>query len=315
MLRFEKVSKEPSMAIPDYQTLMLPLLQIAADGKEHSLKEAIDILSKQFDLSDNELSALLPSGTQTIIYNRVGWARTYMKKAGLLTTPKRGHFQITDRGKELLQSSPDTINVKLLNRYDEFVSFKTAHRAKDIEDIQEEKSDEFGTPEEALEYGYQKIISNLSEEILSAVKECSPQFFEKLFVDLLVQMGYGGSRKEAGEVLGKSGDGGIDGIIKEDKLGLDIIYIQAKRWDNVVGRPEIQKFAGALLGRKAKKGIFITTSGYTQEALDYAQSLENKVVLIDGVRLAQLMIEHNLGVSSVTAYEIKRIDSDYFFDD
>jgi len=303
------------VAIPDYQTLMLPLLKIAADGKEHSLKEAVDILSKQFNLSDEELSALLPSGTQTIIYNRVGWARTYMKKAGLLTTPQRGHFQITERGKELLQENPDKIDTKLLGRYDEFVSFKTAHRTKELESIQEEKGEEFGTPEEALEYGYQKIVSNLSEEILSTVKECSPPFFEKLVVDLLVRLGYGGSRKEAGEVLGKSGDGGIDGIIKEDKLGLDIIYIQAKRWENVVGRPEIQKFAGALLGRKAKKGIFITTSGFTQEALEYAQNLENKVVLIDGERLAQLMIAYNLGVSTVSSYETKRMDSDYFVED
>ena len=303
------------MAIPDYQTLMLPLLKIAADGKEHSLKETVDALSEQFRLSDEELSALLPSGTQTIIYNRVGWARTYMKKAGLLTIPQRGHFQITERGKELLQANPEKIDTKLLNRYDEFVSFKTAHRTRAIESVQDEKSDEFGTPEEALEYGYQKIISNLSEEILSTVKECPPSFFEKLVVDLLVQMGYGGSRKEAGEVLGRSGDGGIDGIIKEDKLGLDIIYIQAKRWENVVGRPEIQKFAGALLGRKAKKGIFITTSGFSQEAMEYAQSLENKVVLIGGERLAQLMIEHNLGVSTVNSYEIKRMDSDYFVED
>ena len=193
-----------------------------------------------------------------------------MKKAGLLTAPKRGHFQITERGKELLQKNPHKIDTKILNQYDEFISFKTAYRIKDIEGIPEEKSDEFGTPEEALEYGYQKILSNLSEEILSTVKECSPTFFERLVVDLLVQMGYGDSRKEAGEVLGKSGDGGIDGIIKENKLGLDIIYIQAKRWENVVGRPEIQKFAGALLGQKAKKGIFITTSSFTQEAVEYA---------------------------------------------
>lgn len=303
------------MAIPDYQTLMLPLLKIADDGKEHLLKESINILSEQFNLSDDDIAALLPSGTQTIIYNRIGWARTYMKKAGLLTAPKRGHFQITEKGKELLKKNPSKIDVKLLDQYDEFVSFKTAHRTKDIDHIQEEKSDEFGTPEEALEYGYQKITSNLSEDILSIVKECSPSFFEKLVVDLLVTIGYGGSRKEASEVLGKSGDGGIDGIIKEDKLGLDIIYIQAKRWESIIGRPEIQKFAGALLGQKAKKGIFITTSSFTQEAVEYAQSLENKVVLIDGNKLAQLMIEHNLGVSAVTSYEIKRIDSDYFVKD
>ena len=303
------------MAVPDYQTLMLPLLKIAADEKEHSLKEALDVLSKEFDLSADELSELLPSGTQTIIYNRIGWARTYMKKAGLLTAPKRGHFQITERGKELLQKNPDKINVKLLNQYDEFISFRATHRTKDIEGTPEEKSDEFGTPEEALEYGYQKIISNLSEGILSSVKECSPQFFEKLVVDLLVQIGYGGSRKEAGEVLGKSGDGGIDGIIKEDKLGLDIIYIQAKRWDNVVGRPEIQKFAGALQGMRAKKGIFITTSNFTRDAEDYVRNIDSKIVLIDGELLANLMIDHNIGVSAFASYEVKRIDQDYFTED
>jgi len=302
------------MAIPDYQTFMLPLLQLAEDGKEHKLTTAIDVLANKFNISDEEKEELLPSGTQTIIYNRIGWARTYLHKAGLLNTPKRGSFQITNRGKELLKQHPKEINVNTLNQYDEFKSFRTANKDKVANKVQDEAYN-FGTPEEALEYGYQRINENLSEELLKTVKSCSPVFFERLVVDLLVNMGYGGSRKEAGEVLGKSGDGGIDGIIKEDKLGLDIIYVQAKRWENVVGRPEIQKFAGALLGQKARKGIFITTSGFTNDAAQYVKNLENKVILIDGLRLAELMIEYNLGVSVLANYEIKNIDTDYFIEE
>jgi len=303
------------MAIPDYQTFMLPLLKLSSDGKEHSKQEAVEVLSQQFGLSDEEKGTLLPSGTQTIIYNRIGWAQTYMKKAGLLSSPQRGHFQITEKGKDLLKENPGKIDVKLLSRYEEFSDFKTAHKTKDQKAVVESEVDSFGTPEEAIEYGYQKVVANLSEEILSKVKECSPTFFERLVVDLLVGMGYGGSRKEAGEVLGKTGDGGIDGIIKEDKLGLDIVYIQAKRWENVVGRPEIQKFAGALLGQKARKGIFITTSSFTKDAITYASSLENKVILIDGSRLSRLMIDHDIGVSITASYQVKRVDSDYFVED
>ncbi len=303
------------MAIPDYQTLMLPLLKLSSDGEMHSKQEAVDSLSKQFGLSEDEKSALLPSGTQTIIYNRVGWAQTYMKKAGLLSSPQRGRFQITKRGKELLKENPEKIDVSLLGRFEEFSQFKAAHKNKDEEAVEESEVDSIGTPEEAIEYGYQKVVANLSEEMLLKVKECSPTFFERVVVDLLVSMGYGGSRKEAGEVLGKSGDSGIDGIIKEDKLGLDIIYIQAKRWESVVGRPEIQKFAGALLGQKARKGIFITTSSFTQDAITYANNLETKVILIDGNRLSRLMIDHNLGVSTTASYQVKRIDSDYFVED
>jgi restriction system protein len=302
------------MAIPDYQAFMLPLLRLAEDGKEHKVSDAIDALSDTFGLSDEEKEALLPSGTQTIIYNRIGWARTYLHKAGLLNTPQRGYFQITGRGRELLKQKPEEINIDTLNRYDEFKSFRAAHKDKAANRVKNEV-DNYGTPEEALEYGYQRINENLSEELLKTVKSCSPAFFERLVVDLLVKMGYGGSRKEAGEVLGKSGDGGIDGIIKEDKLGLDIIYVQAKRWENVVGRPEIQKFAGALLGQKARKGIFITTSGFTGEAVDYAKNLETKVILMDGCSLADLMIEYGLGVSVLANYEIKEIDTDYFMEE
>jgi len=301
------------MSIPDYQTIMLPLLKNVKDGKEYSLEETTNLIIDQFKLTENEKNELLPSGGQTIISNRVGWARTYLKKAALLESPKRGYLRITERGKQLLSKDISEINVKTLNQYDEFKEFRSKHKEKTQNE--EVISNAFVTPEEAFEYGYQKITENLSDELLEKIKSCSPRFFENLVVELLVKMGYGGSRKEAGEVIGKSGDGGIDGIIKEDRLGLDIIYIQAKRWENVVGRPEIQKFAGALLGQKARKGIFITTSYFTDDADDYANNIESKLILIDGDKLAKLMIEHSVGLNTINTYEVKKIDNDYFYED
>jgi len=293
---------------------MLPLLNYAGDAAPHKLSDAISALSDEFKLSQIEREELLPSGTQFIMANRVGWARTYLKKAGLLSDPKRGFFQITDRGKELLRTNPKEINSKFLRKYDEFNDFRNKSNAKDQPEITPVYS-AYPTPEEALEYGHQKLSENLSDEIIEQIMSCTPAFFERLVVELLVKMGYGGSLKEAASIVGKSGDGGIDGIIKEDKLGLDAIYIQAKRWDSVVGRPEIQKFVGALDGQKARKGIFITTSSFTKDAVEYAKGTTVKVVLIDGERLADLMMENNLGVSTVMTYEIKRVDSDYFDED
>lgn len=303
------------MSIPDYQACMLPLLFFAADGKEHKLPDAISALSDQFKLTAEERAEILPSGTQFIMANRVGWARTYLKKAGLLSDPKRGYFQITDRGKNLLKSKPEEVNTKFLRQYEEFNEFQRKSNGKEQVEDKETDHSAYSTPEEALEYGYEKLTENLSDEILEKIMSCSPSFFERLVVELLVKMGYGGSYKEAASIVGKSGDGGIDGIIKEDKLGLDAIYIQAKRWDSVVGRPEIQKFAGALLGQKAHKGIFITTSSFTKDALDYAKGLDAKIVLIDGEKLTTLMIENNLGVNTTLTYQIKRVDSDYFEED
>jgi restriction system protein len=302
------------MPIPDYQTCMLPLLKFASDGKAHKLLEATAALSDQFHLTPEERGLLLPSGTQYIIANRVGWARTYLKKAGLLTDPKRAFFQITDRGQDLLKENPKEISSKFLRRYEEFNEFLQKFSTRTIEE-QVVDHPAYSTPEEALEYGYQKLTENLSDELLEQIMSCPPSFFEKLVVELLVNMGYGGSLKEAASVVGKSGDAGIDGIIKEDKLGLDAIYIQAKRWDSVVGRPEIQKFVGALDGQKARKGIFITTSSFTKDAIDYAKGTTVKVVLIDGSMLADLMMENNLGVTTTMTYEIKRVDTDYFADD
>ncbi len=298
------------MAIPDYQSIMLPLLKFASDKKEHSMQDAVERLATHFTLSESELRELLPSGQQEIFDNRVGWARTYLKKAGLIDSPKRGVFIITEKGLSVLKANPSKINVAFLRQYPEFVEFQTIKReSKELED---EGVSSQQTPEESLEYGYQKLKQALAQDLLSKIKSCPPLFFEKLVVELLVKMGYGGSRRDAGQAIGKSGDEGIDGIIKEDKLGLDVIYIQAKRWEGVVGRPEIMKFVGALQGQHARKGIFITTSYFTEDAMQYAKKVDSKIILIDGDELSQLMIDHDIGVARMASYDIKRIDSDYF---
>ncbi|WP_016950472.1 restriction endonuclease [Anabaena sp. PCC 7108] len=303
------------MAIPDFQLVMLPLLKYASDGKEHSLREAISYLADVFNLSNEERKELLPSGQQAIFDNRVGWSKTHLKKAGLLEDPKRGFFKITDRGMEVLDKNTTVINIKFLNQFPEFIQFRTTKKDNDKSELDAEEI-AGNTPQESLEFGYQKIKKELELDLLNRVKGCSADFFERLVVDLLLKMGYGGSRRDAGRAIGKSGDCGIDGIIKEDKLGLDIVYIQAKRWDNtVVGRPEIQKFVGALHGQRARKGVFITTSKFSQDAKDYVSIIDSKIVLIDGQELAQLMIDNNVGVSTVSIYEIKKIDSDYFTDE
>lgn len=295
--------------VPTYEQIMLPFLKIIADGEEHELNETIDKLAKQLKLSEADLKELLPSGLQPVFRNRVGWARTYLKKAGLLDTPRRGHFKILQRGQELLKENPKEITAKFLTRYEEFVEFKTLKKEK--EEIQVESGVE-QTPEEVLEYAHQKLNSELAKEVLEVVKKCSATFFEKLVIDLLIKMGYGGSRRDAGQAIGKSHDGGIDGIIKEDKLGLDIIYVQAKRWENSVPVKELRDFVGALSYKKAKKGIFITTSNFPPSGHDYVKQIEHKIILIDGDMLAQLMIDNNIGVSTMTTYQVKRIDTDYF---
>ncbi len=303
------------MTIPDYQTIMLPLLKIAGDKKEHSIREAIDHIGNLFKLSEQERKEVLPSGRSYIIDNRVGWARTYLKKAGLLEDTRRSYFRITDKGAEVLAKSPTEINIKFLQQFSEFNEFRKKKDEGEEEQeqvIQEETSQ---TPQELLEYGYQKIKRDLAQELIELVKKASPRFFEQLVVELLLKMGYGGSLKDAGKAIGQSGDGGIDGIIKEDKLGLDVIYIQAKRWENVVGSKEIRNFVGSLVGQKANKGVFITTSGYTKDALEYVKTITHKVILIDGEMLSQLMIENNVGVSGVINYEVKKIDSDYFVEE
>jgi restriction system protein len=298
------------MPIPDYQSFMLPLLKLASDRKTHSLREAYEKLAEEFDLAQHEREELLPSGTQQTYKNRVGWARTYLKKAGLLRSPKRGHFEITDRGMEELKSNPTDMNTAYLNKYDEFRDFRT--RNNDAPNEPSAVATTSSTPQEAIENSIEELNSQLAQELLDALLGSSPGFFEQVVVELLVKMGYGGSRKEAGQVVGRSGDEGIDGIIKEDRLGLEAIYVQAKRWENPVSRPEIQKFVGALQGQRARKGIFITTSRYTADARDYVDRIENRVVLIDGEELARLMIEHDVGTTNVNVYRVRRIDSDYF---
>ncbi len=269
-------------------------------------------MCKEFNITEEERRQLLPSGTQYIVYNRIGWARTYLSKAGLLEQTRRGFFKITQRGLDFLKNNPSDLNVKILMQYDEFKNFKSTRKGKDEKGDEQDEKESTYTPQEALEYGLSKINETLADDLLNKIKQCHPSFFEKLVIDLLVKMGYGGSKQEAGQVIGKSGDEGIDGIIKEDKLGLDVIYVQAKRWDNIIGRPEIQKFVGALAGQKANKGIFITTSSFTKEAEEYAKGLSTKLILIDDKRLTDLMIEYNVGVSVVDIIEIKKIDSDYF---
>lgn len=300
------------MAIPDYQTLMLPLLSSVKDGAEYPLSRTVERLAVVFNLSQEEQTALLPSGQQAVFTNRVAWARFYLKKAGLLDSPRRGVLKITDRGLSALAKSPPTIDNKFLDQYQEFKEFRESSRSSQLDKTSTSTEEALQTPEENLELAHQRIRNELAVEILQKISACSPAFFEQLVVELLVKMGYGGSRKDAGERVGQSGDGGIDGIIKEDRLGLDTIYIQAKRWQGVVGRPEIQKFVGALSGQRAKKGVFITTSRFTADAIEYVSLIETKVVLIDGQKLSSLMIDFDVGVSTQAVYIIKKIDSDYF---
>lgn len=302
------------MSIPDYQTLMLPVLRLAADGNEHRFRDAIEQLANDFALTDEERAELLPSGTAPLFANRVGWARTYLKQAGLLQATRKGFFQITDRGRQLLAKNPKAIDIGVLEQFEEFRQFRSRRHVSTSTDVETPRSvpatEE--TPEDALASAYKKLRDNLEADVLDQVKSASPSFFERLVIDLLVSMGYGGSRQDAGRAVGRSGDGGIDGIIKEDRLGLDVIYVQAKRWEGTVGRPEIQKFAGALQGQRASKGIFITTSDFSREAVEYANVINSKIILVDGELLSSLMVDHNVGVAPVGVYELKKIDSDYF---
>ncbi len=305
------------MTIPDYETLMLPLLEVAADGNEHSMRDARDQLARKFGLSEEQQSALLPSG-QRVFPNRVGWAKTYLTRARLLDSPRRGIFRISERGRQILGEKPQQITAKFLERFPEFVEFTTPQIRGDGElsvNVAESlygMTPEKQTPEETLETAYLQLRRDTAADLLSRVKKSSAGFFEHLVVELLLRMGYGGSLKEAGEAIGRSGDEGIDGIIKEDRLGLDVIYLQAKKWEGTVGRPEIQKFVGALQGKRAKKGVFITTGTFSSEATSFVEHLDPKVVLIDGRQLAEFMIDFGLGVTESAAYQVKRIDSDYF---
>jgi len=300
------------MPIPDFQSVMRPVLATVQNGAPLPLNELRERVADQFQLTEDERKEHLPSGHQTVINNRVGWARTYLNKAGLLTIPAKGMVQITARGLNALSNGPERITVAWLKQFPEFADFHTAKpQATDIPAVLDIATSET-TPDEQLVEAHHALMQSLADELLTQVRAATPSFFEQVVVDLMLAMGYGGSRKEAGKATQLTNDDGIDGIIKEDKLGLDVIYLQAKRWSNTVHRPEIDKFIGALTRQRARKGVFITTSDFSMGARDAALGLDIKVVLIDGVELARLMVEHNLGVSVKHVYEVKQLDSDYF---
>jgi restriction system protein len=304
------------MTVPDFQSFMLPLLKFTADRDEHERSDAADALALHFNSTEADRKEMLPSGKQTKFNSRVAWAIVFLRKAKFLESTRRGRFKITERGLEILKSNPPKIDTKYLMQYGdaEFREFqKPSHRNGDqTEDNAEIDAEAVRTPREIIESGYQEMRRDLSQELLNRIKSSPPRFFEQLVVDLLVAMGYGGSRIDAGEAVGQSGDGGVDGIIKEDKLGLDAIYLQAKRWENTVGRPVVQAFAGSLDGYRARKGVLITTSQFSPEAKDYVSRIEKKIVLIDGEELAKLMMDYGIGVATDAVYEIKRLDTDYF---
>lgn len=301
------------MPIPTYEDLMLPFLKYISDGREYSFRDIVDFLAKEFNLTEEEKRELLPSGTQAVFDNRAGWGKTHLKKAGLLCYPKRGYSKITDKGLEALNQNLDRIDNKYLMQLPEFAEFyKSSSNGKDkIQDVSTLTGTE-KTPEETLEYLITDIENQLADELLEKIKSNSPELFEKLVVDLLLKMGYGSSRQDILQSAGKSGDEGIDGIIKEDELGLSKIYIQAKRWQGTIGRPKIQEFVGAI-DNKTHKGVFITTSGFSPGAKVYADS-KPSVILIDGEKLTKLMIKHNVGVTLKQAYTVKKIDEDFFTD-
>ena len=303
------------MSIPTYDQFLLPLLRLVADGIEHLFSDITETLADQFRLTEEDKMTLLPSGSQTVLKNRIGWAKTYLTKALMLDAPRRGAMKITSRGLEVLANNPPALDKPFLLRYPEFQQFQARTKtASAIPDTAEEQGDS-RTPIESIEAAMDEIRSKLASDLIEKVKSCSPQFFERLVVDVLVRMGYGGNFADAAQAVGRTGDCGIDGIIKEDPLGLDRIYVQAKRWEKSVGSPEIFGFIGALQKQHAKKGVFITSSEFTKSAFEAAEGLDTKIVLIDGKRLAEIMMDYDVGCSLVRSYDVKRVDPDYFVDE
>ena len=302
------------MAVPDFQTLMRPLLALTEDGGEHKIADLRDTLGRQFELSADDLAERIPTGRVTKLQNRVGWAATYLYRCGLLDRPRRAHYQITERGRQVLEENPERVDLGVLGQFEELEEFRRGSRPTKGDGQTPGVSEDAETAEERLDAAYRELHSALTDELLDRVREQSWQFFENLVIDVLRAMGYGGPRGAA-ERLGASGDQGVDGVIREDALGLDLIYVQAKCWSNTVGRPDIQRFFGALTGQRASKGIFITTSTFSSEAREYADSVTPRVILVDGHQLAELMIDHGVGVAVEHAYEVKRIDLDYFVED
>ncbi len=301
------------MAVPGFQEMTLPILRACADGNEWSLAAARAEVSQHFGLSEEDLRELLPSGTQPRFNNRMAWAKVYLERAGLLTKTRRGHFKISPAGEKVLQDPPQVIDIPFLSQFDGFEDFRSKTNEKpEPAEVRPVALTEDETPEEQLQAAHKRLCDDLATELLAQIAEMSFEFFEKLVLDLMLAMGYGGSRDDSGALTNAGADEGIDGIINEDQLGLDTIYLQAKRWQNPVGRPEIHKFVGALHGRRARKGVFLTTSTFTRDAIEYAKTIDTKVVLIDGRRLADLMIQHNVGCTPSQAFVIKKLDSDYF---
>jgi restriction system protein len=299
------------MAVPDFQSLLLPLLRLTADGKIHTTTEAIDALAAEFHLTPEDREELLPSGKQRRFVNRVNWGTTHLRKAGLLTSAGSGKFQITGRGQQVLASAPPRIDMKFLGQFPGYKEFLGSgdqpangakHGAATLVDQ---------TPEELMATTHRQLEDGLEQDLLDKILSVTPTFFEQLVVDLLVKMGYGGST-DAAQRIGKAGDGGIDGTIFQDPLGLDIVYVQAKRWNGSVSRPTVQAFAGSLEGFKATKGVLITTSTFTADAQTYVGQIGKRIVLVDGRMLARLMIKHGLAVSPTATYVVNRIDNDYF---
>lgn len=304
------------MSVPKYNWWYTPLLKRLSGGETHAMSGLYEALATDAGLSDADRAELLPSGTDHTYRNRIAWARTFLKKAGLVDSPARGQVRITERGKEALAENPGGIDEKWLARFPEFVEWMKSPKpdsAKPVAPTSDASIDaEDGTPRERLERVYSTLQRDLADDLLERVKQISPTYFEKIVVDVMLAMGYGGSRQDAGRTVGQSGDGGIDGIIDEDRLGLDKIYLQAKRWEGVVGRPVVQAFSGALDGQRATKGVLITTSTFTADAHAYVRQIAKKIVLIDGRQLAGLMIQNGVGVSVEATYALNRIDSDYF---
>jgi restriction system protein len=292
---------------------MLPIMKIAADGEEHTARELRQRIGDQLGLSEQERKQLLPSGTQPVFTNRIAWARSHLTMAGMLEKTGKGRFRITQRGKDALSSNPSTINMRFLLQFPEYAEARRKAKTDTAVDVPLETTvSENASPQERIELAFRELNTSLTTELREKLASIDPFRFEQVVLDLLVKMGYGGSKKEAAQVTQRTGDEGIDGLINEDRLGLDVIYIQAKRWKHNIGRPDIQNFVGALAGKKAAKGIFITTSEFHDNARDYVAGLHQKLILIGGRRLAELMIEHNIGVAQEHPYVVKKIDSDYF---
>lgn len=304
------------MSVPGYQEFMLPLVKLAGDGSEHKISDAIETLADQFAIAEADREILLPSGTQTRLYNRVTWAITYLTKSLLLEKTGRGRFRIAPRGREVLDRAPERIDNQFLEQFEEYRAFKTkrlklAREAGDTDGSLEQANAGL-TPLEQVEGGYRELRETLAEELLTRVRSMKPKHFEQLVVDVLVSMGYGGSLLDAAQVVGKSGDNGIDGVIKEDRLGLDMVYVQAKRYDSDIGPGAIREFVGSLGEHKAHKGVFITCGGFTSGAKEAANRAHFRIVLIDGNQLAEYMIDHGVGVTDYKTYVVKRLDGDYF---